>query len=319
MRISVAMCTHNASRFLREQLDSIACQTRPLEELVICDDGSQDNTAEIVKNFSLNSPFPVRFIQNGENLGTARNFEKSISMCKGELIALCDQDDVWFPEKLEKLAAILERDHTLGGAFSDAELIDEQSQPLGRRLWAGVHYAGLNSAHCHVEGPLARTLLKYEVVTGATLMIRAVFREKVLPIPLPWIHDGWIAWMLVLHSGIAATPDPLVKYRIHRDQQIGIGSNRVLERVRQAREVGRKQHALIVARRFEAIRAHWIQNPPSRCSISLDDIDAKIQLSYLRVNLSPNYLMRIPEVGRAAHLYLRYSRGIPIMCRDLLV
>jgi len=142
MRISVAMCTYNASRFLREQLDSIAFQTRPIEELVICDDGSQDNTAEIIRNFSLNTSLHVRFIQNGQNLGTARNFEKSISMCKGELIALCDQDDVWFPEKLEKLAGILEGDHTLGGAFSDAELIDEQSQPLGRRLWAGgIHPA----------------------------------------------------------------------------------------------------------------------------------------------------------------------------------
>src|SRR5215470_8302349 len=99
--ISVAMCTYNGARFLAEQLGSLAAQSRLPDELVVCDDGSTDESAEIVKDFARHAPFPVRLEVNEENLGATKNFEKAIGLCRGEVIALSDQDDVWYPKKLE--------------------------------------------------------------------------------------------------------------------------------------------------------------------------------------------------------------------------
>ena len=102
--ISVAMCTYNGEKYLREQLESIALQTRLPAELVICDDRSTDSTSEIIRNFADSAPFPVRFNLNPVNLGGAtkgitKNFEQASRLCTGDLIAFCDQDDVWLPKK----------------------------------------------------------------------------------------------------------------------------------------------------------------------------------------------------------------------------
>jgi glycosyltransferase involved in cell wall biosynthesis len=99
------MCTYNGSRHLKSQLDSISAQTRLPSELVICDDASSDDTVPIIEQFAASVPFRVRLDVNAQNLGSTKNFEKAIQKCKGDLIALSDQDDVWLPRKLEVLEA----------------------------------------------------------------------------------------------------------------------------------------------------------------------------------------------------------------------
>src|SRR3954470_17842517 len=94
---SVAMCTYNGARFLGEQLASVAAQTRPPDELVVCDDRSTDETASLVRDFAAAAPFRVRLHVNERNLGSTRNFERAVSLCEGDLIALSDQDDEWLP------------------------------------------------------------------------------------------------------------------------------------------------------------------------------------------------------------------------------
>ncbi len=135
MNISVAMCTYNGCRFLAGQLESIGQQTTRPSELIICDDGSTDSTAEIVRAFGEEAPFPVRFIRNEVKLGSTKNFEKAILRCSGDAIALCDQDDVWQKDKLEWVARVLESEPDVAGVFSDALLIDENSRPMPGTLW----------------------------------------------------------------------------------------------------------------------------------------------------------------------------------------
>ena len=132
--ISVAMCTYNGSRFLAEQLKSIAEQTLLPCELIVCDDGSTDSTSEIVRIFAEAAPFPVRFIRNEQTLGSTNNFAKAVCLCRGDAIALCDQDDVWRKDKLERMAEVLDGEPEVGGVFSDASLVDENSQTLARVL-----------------------------------------------------------------------------------------------------------------------------------------------------------------------------------------
>src|SRR5258708_3955131 len=100
-RISVAMCSYNGARFLREQLESIATQTRLPDELIIFDDRSTDETIEIIDAFVKHARFPVRVEISESTRGATKNFEKAIALCQHEIITLADQDDVWHPNKLE--------------------------------------------------------------------------------------------------------------------------------------------------------------------------------------------------------------------------
>src|SRR5690349_15385572 len=104
MRISVAMATYNGAPFLPEQLQSLAAQTLPPFELVVCDDGSTDRTIQILREFATSAPFPVRIHENSERLGFGDNFLKAAALCQGDWIAFCDQDDIWLPHKLETVA-----------------------------------------------------------------------------------------------------------------------------------------------------------------------------------------------------------------------
>src|SRR6202167_2057678 len=134
-RISVAMCTYNGERFLPQQLASMAKQTRLPDELVVCDDGSTDRTVAIVREFAASAPYPVRVFENERNLGFAANFERAIGLCEGDLIALSDQDDIWYPIRLERSEQEFAAHPEAGLVFSDGEIIDDQDQLVGMRLW----------------------------------------------------------------------------------------------------------------------------------------------------------------------------------------
>ena len=95
------MATYNGARFLTDQLNSIASQTLLPYELIITDDGSSDDTCSIIREFAKTSPFPVRLFRNHKRLGYRDNFIKAAYQCKGDLIAFCDQDDIWCNDKLE--------------------------------------------------------------------------------------------------------------------------------------------------------------------------------------------------------------------------
>ena len=124
----VALCTYNGALYLREQLDSLAAQTRLPDELVVCDDGSTDRTLAILDSFAAAAPFPVR-IRNRTRLGTPKNFERAIGLTTGAIIALADQDDVWYPHKLKRLERELARSKRIGLVFSDADVVDDRLRP----------------------------------------------------------------------------------------------------------------------------------------------------------------------------------------------
>src|SRR5205807_324109 len=101
--ISIAMCTFNGGAFLGAQLESVASQDRLPDELLICDDRSSDDSVGIVTEFARSASFPTRLMVNDTNLGSTKNFEKAISLCRGNIVVLADQDDVWYRHKLERI------------------------------------------------------------------------------------------------------------------------------------------------------------------------------------------------------------------------
>ena len=220
-RISVAMCTYNGERYLPQQLTSIAEQTLMPWELVVCDDGSTDSTISILKNFAAQASFPIRIIRNTSTLGSTKNFQQCIELCEGEAIALSDQDDLWIKEKLERLNSMLEQHPTVGAIFSDASLIDSVSRPTGEELWARMLFTtDLQSRLEH--GDAAGVLLQTPVVTGATMIFRTWLRDHAFPIPEPWVHDAWLAWICAVSSRLVLTSECLTQYRLHGSQQLGL-------------------------------------------------------------------------------------------------
>ncbi len=222
MKLSIAMCTYNGAAYLSEQLESLAAQTRLPDELVVCDDRSNDDgrTVEIIKAFALKSPFQVLLSDNRKTLGSKKNFEKAISRCRGDIIFLCDQDDVWRQDKLARFEDNFSSKPETGLVFSDAEVVDEKLRPLSR-LSDGF---GRESSTDLEQDRAFSALLPRNLVTGATMAFRSSFRRLMMPIPNDTIlqHDAWIALIIAAVAPVVFLKEPLIKYRQHGGQQIGV-------------------------------------------------------------------------------------------------
>ncbi len=220
MKVSIALCTFNGAAYIEQQLESLLRQSRLPDELVVCDDCSTDETVRIVRDFSTRLPFPLRLEVNKSNVGAVRNFDKAIGLCTGDIIALCDQDDYWLPQKIERIEAAF-RNRRVGLVFSDAEIVDVQLQPLGYRLWQRTFPP--SHAHEFDRGRTFDILIYSRTVTGATMAIRADLKPLILPIPelILMIHDGWIAFMCAAVSKVKYIPEPLMLYRQHAHQLVG--------------------------------------------------------------------------------------------------
>lgn len=213
------MCTYNGSDFLHQQLQSIACQTLPPFELIVCDDGSTDGSVCLIREFAEHVSFAVRIVLNRTRLGATKNFEQAIRLCRGDVIALADQDDVWQPMKLQRLLESLEGRPGACYAFSDAGLIARDGRHEEGSLW---QVFGFYDAVAKFSGAAQlRILLRQNVVTGAGMVFDASLRDIVLPIPSNWVHDHWIALLgSALFQGVPV-PERLFIYRRHSGQLIG--------------------------------------------------------------------------------------------------
>ena len=265
--ISVAICTYNGARYLREQLESIAGQTVLPAELVVCDDGSVDMTLEIAADFARTAPFEVRIYRNQVKLGPTKNFEQATLLCRGEFIALCDQDDWWDPKKLDVQADILGATDA-GGVFCNGLLMDNRSRLIGGSLWESISFrkGGGFSKVANREEAIS-ILLRGNVVTGATIMFRSHLRDRLLPFPEEWIHDGWLAWMLVLHSRLVACSDALIHYRVHASQQVGVTGRSLFARLERMRTTKDREYRSL-ERQFAAL-LKYAQSHPEVCEPDL--------------------------------------------------
>jgi len=220
--ISIAMTTYNGANYLREQLDSIASQTLLPDELIICDDRSSDATVNIIERFACEAPFGVWLFVNGTNLGCRKNFERAIALCRGELIALADQDDVWLPAKLSHTVQPLLDRREVGLVFADADVVDESLRPMGYTM---LDCLGLGTYNRELlaRGAAFELELRQNFMQGACCVFRSELRDILLPIPAegPRCHDGWIGVVLSAIAQVVLVDEPLMLYRQHGNQQIG--------------------------------------------------------------------------------------------------
>ena len=202
--VSIAMATYNGKKFLKEQLDSIYGQTYENLEVIVTDDCSTDGTLEILDEYS--KKFGLKYFANEKNVGPIKNFEKVMSLCNGRYIALADQDDIWFPEKIETLV------NNIGSyslICSDAHLIDQNGNTIAKSF---MKHSGIPAR----SGKPFNILLYNNFVTGCTTLLKKELLQKALPIPKKDIfHDWWLALVSLKMDGIKYLDIPLIYFRQH--------------------------------------------------------------------------------------------------------
>jgi glycosyltransferase involved in cell wall biosynthesis len=321
MKISVAMATYNGGPWIQEQLQSIAEQALAPDELIVCDDGSTDDTEDIVNRFAKTATFTVRWSINNQRLGPAQNFAQAISLCSGDLIALADQDDRWCPEKIQLLHSKFVSDESISLVFSDSCLMDESSNPAGGTQWKTLGF-GESSKRKINQGNAFDVLLPFNVVAGAGMAFRSSLRQWALPIPEHWMHDEWIALIASATGGVAVIDDALQYYRIHPAQSVGPGVSGLLGQLAYARANMDLDYFVRAVKRSHAVRDRLLQtSQPNLRPDTLRLINERVLHDEARLQMRQSGVMRLPGVihefrcGR----YRRFAYGWKSALQDLLL
>ena len=322
--VSVALCTYDGARWLPAFLDGLAAQTRQPDELVVSDDGSHDDTLEVLAAFASRAPFPVHVSSTPERLGSTFNFAEAFAACAGALIAPADQDDVWLPRKLERLVEVMDA-QGLAMAFSDGTVIDDAGDPVPTSLWEGVGF-GRRRQRAFARDPLG-LLLRRSVVTGAAMMFRSRHLDRLLPFPAAlngpgslMLQDRWIALVLASVAEVGAVAEPLIAFRRHAGQQTGL---------REPLTTGEVAHQLrrTTASSAEGLRTRAAQLDAVRSRLGADahpDADARLAsaVAHLRARaaLPASRPARVPQVARewSSGRYRRFTGGSRSAVADLV-
>jgi glycosyltransferase involved in cell wall biosynthesis len=220
VRTSVAICTYHGAGYIAAQLQSIADQSCLPDEVVLVDDGSSDDTLAVVNRFAQSSSLPLEVHVNPRNLGVTRNFERAVQLCTGDVVFLCDQDDVWHSSKVEQMIRRFEANPEIGLVFSNASLVDASLRSLGETLWQALRLE--QDERSQLLSPHAfDLLLRRYLVTGATMAFRRSYLEALVPFSKHLLHDAWITLILTAIGQIGMVDETLVDYRQHVSQQIG--------------------------------------------------------------------------------------------------
>ena len=226
MKISVVFIVYNGARYIRTQLDSILAQIHKVDEIIVCDDASSDNSKEILEEYKNKHPnlFFIHF--NKQNIGPTKNIEKAIQACTGELILFADQDDYWEAHKVETFIKWFEHNPTMNGVFTNGTIMNSKGELDNKySLWdvMSFPYKAIKS-----KTELNNSLKLYintieNAVTGATLAIRnnLPFLKQPFPNIKNLVHDRWLAINLVETNSLGILEEKLIRYRIHSAQAIG--------------------------------------------------------------------------------------------------
>ena len=330
MKLSVAIATYNGEMYLHEQLQSIAQQSRLPDEVIVSDDGSSDATKDILREFAANAPFSLQVFENAATLGPIKNFQRAIELCNGEIIVLSDQDDCWYPQRLSRIEQRFLSSPNVGLVFSDADLIDDTGRSLNSRLWQKT-FRKQEQKRAR-NGRIFELLLQQDVLTGATMAFRSRFREIVLPFPsdIPLMHDGWIALIISAVADVGIEPQALIKYRLHRQQYLGIAhcqepagvpiKNQPVFPNRSARYLAQISKLAVVRQRLLEV-AQDIGDAATRARLKtrIEYVEKLIAHLQARYELPNRRLSRGPVVLKEllTFRYHRFSRGMLSVLRDL--
>jgi glycosyltransferase involved in cell wall biosynthesis len=200
--VSIVMCTYNGQEYLDEQIESVLNQDYPNFELIVVDDHSIDKTWELLESWQKKSN-RIKIFRNEVNLGYNKNFERAIQLASGDFISICDQDDIWLPQKISKTI----------DAFTDKNIILAHCRSV--RLENNDLKFYKAKLHHHFEGNDTRKLFFFNQVMGHDMVFRKELVSKIVPIPQGMSYDWWIAVIATCYGTVVSVEDYLVYHRIH--------------------------------------------------------------------------------------------------------
>ncbi|WP_106916899.1 glycosyltransferase [Chryseobacterium aurantiacum] len=223
MTSSVALCTYNGETYIAEQLESILSQTKPVHEIIICDDGSTDDTLKILSDYADRYPTIIKVYLNPENLGYVGNFEKAMNLCSGDLVFLCDQDDRWYSQKIETITEIFKSHTTVDIVCHNVKLFGEMIKGSEETTYWDLD--GIKQQNfIQPQDIIKRILYQGNIFPGMSMAIRNTFLKKNLPLkkinPVI-IHDYELLLLASDKEAVWMEKAVLGEYRIHPKQSIG--------------------------------------------------------------------------------------------------
>ena len=221
--VAIVLCTYNGSKYIEALMDSIIVQTYENWELWISDDGSKDNTISVVRQYAEFYPEKIHILPEHAPLGACTNFLKTLTgaqLNEAEYYMFADQDDVWFPDKIEKLVAAMrmeeqsERKETPLLIHSDCRVTDQNLQTIASSF---TEYMGYNQS----MKSLPHLLVQNNVV-GASVLFNRALRNRIHSVPQSAVmHDHWIALVAAAFGRIGYLPEATYDYRQHAENVIG--------------------------------------------------------------------------------------------------
>lgn len=302
MKISVAMATFNGAEFLSDQLSSILKQTRTPDELVIGDDGSSDSTCDIIEKFCRLAPFPVRYSRNDKTLGHSDNFLHTALRCSGDWIALCDQDDVWLPNKLQVV------EEKINNNRNDLLMVVHSSQVVNSNLEdTGIRKPDFEKESLKGRGSLGVWWVSHGMST-------IFYGDLVRKVPFdrrgtdqrrrdlrPMSHDFWLGRLAQGLGSVLLIPETLALYRRHDGAVTEFGKDRL---PRDNSSVSRYANKLDV--RYAAQWMAGTRDAIRSQAVALEEIRSRIDNCEWRIELEElnSYLTEYAEwLGKRCNIY----------------
>ena len=302
MKISIAMATWMGEKYLDAQLQSLLEQTRLPDELVVRDDGSTDQTPFMLQRFADAAPFPVRILPSGSRLGYAKNFEAVLRQACGDLIFLSDQDDVWFPNRLETVSRYATNHPDKLIFINDQEIVHESLRPTGVTKLDNLRRSGVSTDR---------------YISGCATALRRSLQSFALPFPQGLrAHDQWLHECGLWLKARMLIDEPLQYYRRHGAN----ASSMAISEPRPTRWITAQLHTLLndtsqsyrqwlliaealrdrISGSAELVHQLCVENP----SILLQSIDLRIQSLQGRLRV-----LEAPWFSRPVQAMAFWSQG----------
>lgn len=262
----VVLATYNGEEFLAEQLETILGQRGCVHtRLLVGDDGSIDRTPGILEDFAQRFPGRLMLLPNPLRLGTSANFNRLLQASTAPYVFLCDQDDRWHADKVERSLRALRRLEARWGPehplllFTDLRVVDRSGRRIADSFWK---YQRIDASRC-----LWKDLLLQNVVTGCTVAVNRPLLSRALPVPgSGFVHDAWLGLVAAVFGQIVALPEVTVDYRQHGRNQIGARAWTVGHILRRAvallNRSNRSKRLGQVADQAQALRTRFRDLPP---------------------------------------------------------
>ena len=220
MKISVIIAAYKGEKLIGEQLSSLALQTRPPDEVLIGDDSGADKaTCAAVEQFrnSHALPFELKYYRNPEQLGVNKNFRTLSRHASGDIIFFCDQDDVWMPEKIERLSDVLIRDPQADTVCCFSVLTDETLTPWKQQDDSELICARKYKNRKENIYPL---FVSHKICgAGHNIAVRKSMLEHQPDWGPRLLYDFWILQSSAAAEKLLLVPERLTFHRIHGQNQ----------------------------------------------------------------------------------------------------